>query len=902
MPLPSGARFGVYEIIAPLGAGGMGEVYRARDIKLNRDVAIKILPAAVADDPERLARFDREARVLATLNHPHIAQIHGLQELTGSLDSRGEHAPRRGPVPAIVMEFVDGETLADRIARGGIKAAEALALARQIAAGLDAAHEKGIVHRDLKPSNIALTNDGSAKILDFGLATDVVSPDGAIGLTRSPTILPATGAGVLLGTAPYMSPEQARGKGVDKRTDIWAFGCVIYEMLTGRRAFGGDTASDTIAAILEREPDWNRLPPSTPPSLRRVVERCLDKDVKRRLRDIGDALLDLEGEGPADMSRMTSRSTVAIVGWAVAGILGAIAIYAFARGGSSGPAVPTVSRLVRVTSGPAMDQGAAISPDGKWVAYLSNARGPVDVWVKFISGGDPVNLTAAAQLDVAPQTDSGGLSISPDGALIAFNAGPPGGNNTAIGTWVIPAPLGGTPRKILDVGRAARWSPDGKRLAYIVQGGTGGDAIWIADADGANPRELAPRRGGLHKHWPAWSHDSRYVYFNYSANGMNAEPSEIYRVPADGGPIEPVVSSIRRAVFPALTFDGAALIYAANPRSVDLGLWWQPLNDRRTPARQLTVGIGEYAEPTVAPDGRRIVATLFDNRQALIRLTATGETSPDRVALITQGDTGDLDPTLAPSGTRLVFSSTRSGNRNLWSSLPDGSDARPLTSGEAIDERPAFAPDGQRVAFVSDRGGARGIWLISAEGGSPRQLAKAQVLDSLSWSPDGTRIVFAEPGDAAPRLSLLTVASGVTTSLPTPGPASGPAWSPRGDVIAYIESRARPNLPALVTLQFVTPEGKPAEIACEQPPNNGNAMLAWAPDGRVLASVGNSGSLQSVAWMVEPGNGTRLEKLIEFPADTRIRGVAWSKDGSSLILGRQKRDSDIVLLDLQRAP
>ncbi len=278
--LSSGSRVGNYDVIGPLGVGGMGEVYRAHDARLGRDVAIKILPRAFTTDPERLARFEREARLLAALNHPHIGGIYGIEDIGGA--------------PALVLELVEGPTLADLIKAGRLPVEEALAIGRQIADGLSTAHDKGIVHRDLKPANVKLTLSGEVKILDFGLAKP--DPDGAAPqAAHSPTItISASHHGIILGTAAYMSPEQARGKSVDKRSDIWAFGCVLFEMLTGHKAFDRETVSDTMAAILEREPDWRLLPAATPASVRRLLQRCLAKDIVRRLRDIGDACLELD--------------------------------------------------------------------------------------------------------------------------------------------------------------------------------------------------------------------------------------------------------------------------------------------------------------------------------------------------------------------------------------------------------------------------------------------------------------------------------------------------------------------------------------------------------------------------------------------------------------------------------
>ncbi len=281
MQLTSGTRLGRYEIVRMLGAGGMGEVYLARDTKLGREVAIKVLPEAFAQDSERLARFEREARLLASLNHPNIATVHGLEESDG--------------LSFLVMELVPGLTLAERLARGPLPVDESLTVCRQIAEALEAAHEKGVIHRDLKPGNVKVTPDGKVKVLDFGLAKAFEAEGVAGDLTHSPTLTsPPTRAGVLLGTAAYMSPEQARGKPLDKRTDIWSFGCVMYEVLTGKKAFGGETVSDTIGAIMRGEPDWSVLPDATPPAVYRLLRRTLEKDSRERLRDIGDARIEIE--------------------------------------------------------------------------------------------------------------------------------------------------------------------------------------------------------------------------------------------------------------------------------------------------------------------------------------------------------------------------------------------------------------------------------------------------------------------------------------------------------------------------------------------------------------------------------------------------------------------------------
>jgi len=871
----TGRRIGSYQLLDLIGVGGMGEVYRARDERLGRDVAVKLLPRAFSADAQRLARFQREARLLAALNHPHIAAIYGVEEGDG--------------LHALVLELVDGPTIAERVQRGPVSVAEAVQIAHQIADALETAHEKGIVHRDLKPANVKVKSDGTVKVLDFGLAKAAAPGGGGQGAVQTPGT-GETRAGLILGTAGYMSPEQARGQTVDKRADIWAFGCVLYEMLTGRAAFAGETISDTIAAVLEREPDLSRLPAMTPPGVRRLLQRCLTKDAKRRLRDIGDAHADLDEAVP-----IAAPSTAANgMFWRRAAPWGVVIAATAAAGGLAVwlmPAqdTPLFSRVIRLTATPAHEFGPAISPDGQWVAYLSDARGPTDVWVKFTAGGEPANLTASVPLDIQVRSAIGGLDISPDGRSIAVHARPRESTAPTFDTWLIPAPLGGTPRRFVETAGALRWSPDGSRITYVRPGETRGDAIVVAEANGANPREIVPARGGWHAHWPAWSADGRYVYFVQTIATWNGEPSEIVRVSVNGGESQTVVRTTRRALFPLPTADGG-LIYGANPSGVDLDLWWQRPNGSEP--QRLTTGIGEYAEPRMSAGGRKLVSTLIEYRQALVSVPVALEKSIE-LRQLTDGFSGDLDPCVSPQAGRLVFSSSRSGNRNLWTAEPDASNIRPLTSDAALEERPAFSPDGRQVAFVSDRGGERGIWLVNSEGGTLRRLTRTPVLDTLTWSPDGHHIVHAVPGTPVPELSIVTTKDGVARKLATPSGAHSPAWSPRGDVIAYLEPRG----PGRTYLKFVNSRGEALYSTLPDGPPLTNGFLAWAPDGKRLAAVGVPGSAHASIWIVQPEGAEPFRKLLELPGEVRPRGITWTSDGSSLIFGRQEALSDLVLFE-----
>ena len=408
-------QIGPYTIVAPLGAGGMGEVYRARDSKLGRDVAIKILPAHFTADPERRARFAREARTLATLNHPHIGAIYGLEESDG--------------MTALVLELVEGPTLADRLERGPLAVPDALAIARQIAAALDAAHEKGIVHRDLKPANIVLTGEAAgdlrAKVLDFGLAKAIARDSAAAHPKATSSSFDGTADGRVLGTPAYMSPEQARGQTVDHRTDVWAFGCVLYEMLTGRPPFEGDTMSDTFVSILERDPDWVALPAATPASVRRLLERCLRKDPRKRLHDIADAILDIDDAAtvPPGTTRWRGRSRRQVVFASVARCLWltvAALAAALARVGwlyyRTAGALPT--EPAQLTIHPPEGVGVplfALSPDGRYLAFVPHLSSNPRVWVHSLVTGEAKAL---------PSTEGArGVFWKPDSQEIAFFVG-----------------------------------------------------------------------------------------------------------------------------------------------------------------------------------------------------------------------------------------------------------------------------------------------------------------------------------------------------------------------------------------------------------------------------------------------------------------------------------------------
>jgi eukaryotic-like serine/threonine-protein kinase len=895
MALTSGTRLGPYEILAPLGAGGMGEVYRARDTRLHRDVAVKVLPDRFAGSPDAAARFEREARAVAALSHPNILSLFDFGTSNGTAYA--------------VIELLQGETLRERLVRERLSPRKSVEIAAAMADGLAAAHEAGIVHRDLKPENVFLTSDGRVKILDFGLARIDTPAHDPGQLTSVPTTPAPTEPGLVMGTAGYISPEQVRGQVADARSDIFAVGAVLYEMLAGKRAFSGATTGESLAAVLrDHPPEASQSSPGVSPALDRLVGRCLEKNPAERFqsaRDLAYALREtgsgsatiLSGAHPAEPPPRSRSPFV----WL------ATAIAAFAIGWLLRPVVlrrdppPTFGRVVRLTHGGSHSFAPAISPDGKWIAYLSDTRGPTDVWVQFIAGGEAVNLTEKSGLTVQSRTDIGGLDISPDGTQVSFGASQVGGSMTDYTTWSVPAPLGGTPRKLLDRGLGARFSPDGRRLVSVRPGAGGGDAILVTDVDGGTEKEIY--RTQIHAHEPAWSLDGRFVYFQLAIGSFRLPPSEIWRVAAAGGKPERVVATSRLALFPAPMPGGRGLLYSANPDSAELGLWWSGLGSsvRQRPTR-ITVGAGQYAEPRVSSDGKLVAATLDDPRQSLVRFPADGAAPFQRLS---GGATGDFDPTVSASGDRLVWSSSRSGNRNLWIGKDDGSQARPLTTGNATDDSPSFSPDGRQIAFVSDRSGTRAIWVVSVEGGAPRELHRAEVVDSLSWSPSGDEILFCAHSGDVPSIFRLSLGDKKVTRVPTPTGARSPAWNPRQPLIAYLVVEESVNGAPLLRrnrIAFVDPAGAPQLEKLGSGPSISNGLLAWSRDGSRLLAAARWTTLAQEIYVVSPDAADPYRSVLKLPVGAGILGASWSADGSSIVAGIEEPKSDIVLLFADERP
>ena len=867
MPLPPGTRLGPYEILTAIGAGGMGEVYRARDTKLNRDVALKVLPELVATDPDRHGRFRREAQVLAALNHPHIAGIYGFEDSNGTL--------------ALAMELVDGPTLADRIARGSIPLPEVLAIAKQLAEAVEAAHALGIIHRDLKPANIKVRNDGTVKVLDFGLAR-LADPNGSgsniagdANVTASPTITsPAmmTAAGVILGTAAYMSPEQARGMPVDTRADIWAFGCVLFELLTGRRAFAGQTVSDALAAILEREPEWSLLPGSTPAAVRRLLTRCLAKDPKRRLHSIADARLELDdalveplhhaaNSGDSQSARRNIRWALALVATAMAAAATTWLAGQRARpADGSGP--PAAATLERLTYDSGVTRMPALSPDGRLLAYASDRAGnsDLDIWVQQISGGSPLRLTDDPADDSTPD-------FSPDGSQVVFRSERNGG-----GIYLVPA-LGGPARLIAPEGRRPRFSPDGSRIAYwsgqFRGGGPGGGvagasrAYVVALSGGAPVRILSDFEVANDA---VWSPDGRSLL----VAGRRERTSQItdsfdwWLAPLDGNP--PVktglleTSLLRGSGVAPGRWTSSGVLFSFHD-----DLWRVMLSSAgrlSAPPRRLTLGVGPYVDPATGPSGEVVFARVV-NQRAVRRASLTNPIEP-----VTQLYADSASNMWRASGTTdgsiIVFErevgaareiwikNTRSGRQELVIRVPTGDQLNATVSS-----------DGARIAYTQDShvtGGSAGAgYVIETAGGVPRKVCDGCELHG--FLADNQRVLVALNDGHAIRVvdthtgtarDLVVAENG--ERLDRPHASSNDRW------LAFRRARGTAGKTLVVRLTADRPVPADSVEAIDEPTTTGRPA-GWSLDSRIVYLLLDTDGFRCV-WgqNIDPETGTPVGK------------------------------------------
>ena len=806
--LPRSTKLGPYQILGPLGAGGMGEVYRALDTRLAREGAVKILPEAVARDPDRSARFEREARALAALSHPNVLAIHDVG--------------REGEVAFAVTELLEGETLRDRIVRDRPSWRKSAEIAAAIADGLAAAHARHIVHRDLKPENVFLTADGRVKVLDFGLAKAVEPVLSEADTLASPHF---TSEGRLVGTVSYMSPEQARGQRVDERTDVFSLGIVLFEMLRGYRPFDRATAADTIAAVLHEEPiPAGESLAAVPPALDTIVSRCLEKSPAERFHSAHDLALALRSISSETVSgqrrrreagpRFPSRPLLAAAaGAALAASLGVA--WLFARPDGS-PPDPGESQ--QVTSSPGWEIEPAVSPDGRYVAFSSDAGGTADIWVVDSRGGEPLQLTDRPGDGGAPASDRNPAWL-PDGRSVLFSSDRSGRRDV----WQVPA-LGGSPSLVVEDADEPAISRDGSFLAFTRPGPSGDRRIWLAPLrEPGSARPLTTDEGGLWDHaGPAFSPDGRSVCYS--------DFRDLWTVGVEGGRPRPLTTEGAFDSEPVFSPHGEAVYFASKRERV--GAIWR-LSLGGGPPRRVTTGTGPERSPSFSEDGKTLAwCTYRRNSDVLVVDRLRG--AVHRVG----GELHDETPAVAPDGSAVAFTSDRFGAHDLWlqpfgAGSPEGAVRRLTWLPEGGPATPDFSPDGRFIAFFRAVRGERDIWILPVEGGSPRVLVEHPGRDiHPAFSPDGTRLAFVSSRSGTENVWVAGFADGRLAGEPwrlTDGEvaASLPSWSPDGRRVAFLRGD---------TLWVV--EARAGAVPIRTPVRGLLSNALWETDGESVVAAG----------------------------------------------------------------
>jgi eukaryotic-like serine/threonine-protein kinase len=753
----------------------MGEVYRARDSKLNRDIALKVLFEREAADPQRRARFAREAQSVAALNHPNIVTIYSVEEADG--------------IPFLTMELVGGRPLTDIIPKEGMPLERLLKIAIPLADALNAAHAGGIVHRDLKPANIVVSADNRVKILDFGLAKLHERASTSLGATSLPTAEHETDEGRIMGTAAYMSPEQAEGKSLDHRTDIFSLGVILYEMATGERPFQGDTTISVLSSIVKDTPrSVTDIKPALPRDVGRIIRRALVKDREHRYqtaRDFGNDLEDLKrdldsgevlasGAGRAVLPARRRRRVLAGVAGLIVGSLALAAGWrVLTSDRTSSPNTVGGGRLTLLLSSEGQARSPALSADGKMIAYIAGQADSVNLYVSRVAGGERVRLTDDSALKDDP-------SFSPDGERVAFARQRPEAPRPEI--CVIPA-LGGTPIPVIAAGRAPAWSPDGTHLAFILSRLGEPEALAVAAADGADVRILL-KSDDVYPflNHPAWSPDGTLLAISRSGGGV---AQEVWLVPAAGGRPRRMWQD-PPGVFsgdPVFAPDGRGIIHASS-RGGATNLWLMPV-DGKEPVR-LTSGPGPDASPSVSRTGTIAFVNSRSRNMLLIHRLDTAETRT-----LATHHSALWAPSFSPDGREIAFARNEAdGSWHIWTISDSGGTPRQITSSRLPEIHPRYMPDGTAIVFHTWGSEPRRIWRVPREGGQAVALtpARAEHDEYADVSPDGRWIAFARAEEGQVRI-YVAPASGGTARRLTDGPSTTPRWSPDGQWIAFGSDR-----------------------------------------------------------------------------------------------------------------
>jgi eukaryotic-like serine/threonine-protein kinase len=849
MPLTNGSKLGPYEIVSPLGAGGMGEVYRARDSKLGRDVALKVISEQFANDVERMARFEREAKVLAALNHPNIAHIYGLED--------------SGGVRALVMELVEGQTLAERIARGPIPLEETLSIAKQIAEALEYAHERGIVHRDLKPANVKITPDGAVKVLDFGLAKAIEGNSGVEEMGNSPTLsMGATRAGVILGTAAYMSPEQAKGKSADRRADIWSFGVVLYEMLSGKQMYGGETAPETLAHVITKDPSWESLPAATPTAIRNLLERCLTKDPKARLQAIGEARIIIErylanpAASTSSIERISPEQQASrrVLPWSIASLALAIALLAAWAPWRQAPEGMHAARLSFVPPPESLFEDSqsdtvVVSPDGEKLAFTARSpQGKAQLWVRALDSAD-VQMLPGTEGAIEP-------FWSPDSKSIAFGAK---GKLKRVDL------SHGTAQTLCDAARltGGSWSPKG----VIIFGPDYRTQLFQIPATGGEPKAVtvknSERGDDQHSH-PFFLPDGNHFLFRIN---INPGSKGIWIGSLDS----PVVNQLLPDNTTAAYAPPGWLLYVRNEvlvaQEFDAGS--MKLKGETHPLVTNATGLigGVGGSFSVSDNGVLVWNGAWDHDYQLVWLDREGKQTGVVGPVVRQSRDGQ-QPRLSPDGTRVAIKR----DNDIWVvDLTHGIPTR-LMPGQS----PIWSPDGKKVALL----GGPGLSEMPANGVGEAETLAAGVNPPADWTRDGRFIIFWRRGDKTRSDIWALPLFGDKKAYPilnSEFDEINPRLSSDGKWIAYASDETGDHE---VYVRSFTADGKVGTDKKRISTSGGSAPV-WRRDGQELFYLSGDYQLMSVSVKKNGAEMSYGAPVTLFKMRTLSSSVFWSYDAAA---------------------